>query len=49
MKTKLFKSVAVAALAIAALPAAAADNSLTWQGVTFNTTVIDSNTLQWTF
>ncbi|MEF8733546.1 MAG: PEP-CTERM sorting domain-containing protein [Candidatus Accumulibacter meliphilus] len=46
MKTKLFKSVAVAALAIAALPAAAADNSLTWQGVTFNTTVIDSNTLQ---
>ena len=46
MKTKLLKSVAVAALAIAALPAAAADNSLTWQGVTFNTTVVDSNTLQ---
>ena len=46
MKTILLKTMAVAALAIAALPAAAADNSLTWQGVTFNTTVINSNTLQ---
>lgn len=44
MKIKLLKTATLAALAIAALPAMA--NSLTYQGVTFTTTVLGPNTLQ---
>lgn len=46
MKIRTISSAVVAALSFAALPAVAADNSLTYQGVTFNTYALGANTLQ---
>lgn len=46
MKIGAISGAMLAALSIAALPAVAASNSLTFQGVTFNTDALDADTLK---
>jgi hypothetical protein len=46
MKIKAISGAMLTALSLAALPAVAASNSLTFQGVTFNTDVLDADTLK---
>uniref|UniRef100_UPI0035B474C5 hypothetical protein n=1 Tax=Accumulibacter sp. TaxID=2053492 RepID=UPI0035B474C5 len=46
MKIRAISGAMLAALSLAALPAVAASNSLTFQGVTFNTYALDADTLK---
>ena len=46
MKIGAISGAMLAALSLAALPAVAASNSLTFQGVTFNTDAVDADTLK---